>query len=66
MYNIHSDIKFFVNEVFYMAREAHDGANYVRMQKGHSLIFWLIMCFFVIGIPFVIYYTISPNHYWHA
>lgn len=48
-----------------MAREARDGANYVRMQHGHSLIIWLILCGFGLGIPFVIYYTVSPNHYWH-
>ena len=49
-----------------MARTSHDGANYVRMQKGHSIIFWLIMSCFGIGIPFLIYYTCSPNHFWHA
>ena len=49
-----------------MARQAGDGANYVRMQKGHSIIKCLILCCFGIGIPFLIYYTISPNHYWHA
>ena len=49
-----------------MARQAGDGANYVRMQKGHSLIFWLLASVFLVGIPFLIYYTISPNHFWHA
>ena len=48
-----------------MARTAHDGANYVRQQKGHSLLLTLILCCFGIGIPFLIYYSFSPNHYWH-
>lgn len=49
-----------------MARTARDGANYVRMQKGHSILFWLIMCSVGgIGLPFLVYYTVSPNHYWH-
>lgn len=48
-----------------MARTARDGANYVRQQKGHSIILFLILSCFVIGIPFLIYYTISPNHFWH-
>lgn len=48
-----------------MARHARDGANYVRQQKGHSLILWL----FILGpitlwIP-TVYYAVSPNHYWH-
>ncbi len=36
-----------------------------RTQTGHSIILFLILSAFVIGIPFLIYYTISPNHYWH-
>ena len=40
--------------------------KYVRQQKGHSAIIgWLIIgpltCFI---LP--IYWTCSPNHYWHA
>lgn len=42
------------------------GPNYVRQQKGHSIIIWLILSCMGIGIPFLIYYTFSPNHYWHA
>ncbi len=48
-----------------MARTAHDGANYVRQQKGHSLLKMIILSCFLVGIPFLIYYSISPNHYWH-
>lgn len=45
---------------------AKDRAQYFRNQKGHSLLLHL----FVIG-PFTLwipalYYTASPNHYWHA
>lgn len=40
--------------------------HYVRQQKGHSLILWGFLCMIVIGIPWTIYYTVSPNHYWHA
>jgi|GEM_PF-3141522 len=39
--------------------------NYVRVQKGHSLTKHLLFGIFVLWIP-AIYYTISPNHYWHA
>ena len=53
-------------EVTIMPREARDGAQYVRQQKGHSLIKWIILSCFGIGIPFLIYYAISPNHYFHA
>ena len=29
------------------------------------MVFILILSLFGIGIPFLIYYTFSPNHYWH-
>ncbi|MBQ6173951.1 MAG: hypothetical protein IKS31_02965 [Clostridia bacterium] len=48
-----------------MALKGRDGAIYVRAQQGHSIVIWLILSCFVIGIPFVIYYTLSKNHYWH-
>ena len=48
-----------------MAKASRD-VRYVRVQKGHSLIFWIFARFFGIGIPFLIYYSLSPNHYWHA
>ena len=48
-----------------MPKEARDGAQYVRQQKGHSIVLMLILCLFGIGIPFAIYYAISPNHYYH-
>lgn len=38
---------------------------YNREQKGHSLILHLLLGGFVLWIP-AIYFTVSPNHYWHA
>lgn len=39
--------------------------TYVRQQKGHSAIIgWLILGPFTMFI-LPIYWTISPNHYWH-
>lgn len=46
--------------------QGHDGAQYVRQQKGHSLILHLFLICLGIGIFTVPYYTISKNHYWHA
>ena len=40
--------------------------SYVRQQKGHSITGWIIASLFVVGIPWLIYYSVSPNHYWHA
>lgn len=51
-----------------MARKiktSRSGVVYVREQKGHSILFWLLLSCCAIGIPFLIYYTLSPNHYWH-
>ena len=45
-------------------RQARDRAQYVRTQKGHSLTLHLLLGAFVLWIP-AIYYTVSPNHYWH-
>lgn len=46
-------------------RQAADRAQYVRQQKGHSLILHLLLGVFVLWIP-AIYISVSPNHYWHA
>jgi len=40
--------------------------NYQRTQTPHSLTKWILLSFVVIGIFGLIYYTISPNHYWTA
>lgn len=40
---------------------------YTRAQKGHSLTLWIILSvFLVIPVIGLIYYSVSPNHYWHA
>lgn len=38
---------------------------YTREQKGHSIIKHICFGWMALWIP-AIYYTISPNHYWHA
>jgi len=39
-------------------------ANYQRQQTPHSLTKQIMWSFALIGIPGLIYYSISPNHYW--
>ena len=41
--------------------------QYVRAQKGHSLLLWLFLSLVTsgVGLIWVLYYTFSPNHYWH-
>jgi hypothetical protein len=47
-------------------KQARDRAQYVRQQKGHSLILWLFLWGpMTLWIP-TIYFAASPNHYWHA
>jgi len=43
-----------------------DGAQYVRQQKGHSLILHILLLGVGIGFFTIPYYSISKNHYWHA
>jgi len=40
--------------------------NYVREQKGHSIIKHILLCFIGVGLFTIPYYSLSPNHYWHA
>ena len=53
------------------ANQAQEGANNVIVNvagpqpKGHSIIFWLLLSCFGIGIPFLLYFTVSSNHRWH-
>lgn len=43
------------------------GVSYVRPQQGHSLVLWgLLSLFLFIPVIWLIYYSASPNHYWHA
>ena len=48
-----------------MAKTAMDGANYTRVQKGHSIVIHILLCFVGIGLITIPYYSLSPNHYWH-
>lgn len=43
-----------------------DGTQYIRQQKGHSLILHILLCCVGVGIFTIPYITISKNHYWHA
>ena len=49
-------------------RNARDGANYVRIQQGHSVLLHIALAFLTccISLIFTIYYAVSPNHYFHA
>lgn len=40
--------------------------QYVRQQKGHSLTLHIMLIFVGVGMFTVPYYSLSPNHYWHA
>jgi len=42
-----------------------DGAQYIRQQKGHSILLHVCFGWILLWIP-AIYYSISKNHYWHA
>jgi hypothetical protein len=44
--------------------QARDRAQYTRPQTGHSILMHLLFGWLLLWIP-AIYYTISPNHYWH-
>jgi hypothetical protein len=45
---------------------ARDRAQCVRNQKGHSLILNLLLIGPLTLWITTIYYTVSPNHFWHA
>ncbi|GAB3797965.1 hypothetical protein GCM10028798_09770 [Humibacter antri] len=55
-------------QVEYAGRKANKmPVSYTREQKGHSLTGWIIASvLLVIPLIWVIYYSVSPNHYWHA
>jgi len=46
-------------------KQAQDGANYTRQQKGHSITLHLLFGVFVLWVP-TIYFAASPNHFFHA
>ncbi|MDK8173853.1 hypothetical protein QP735_15085 [Curtobacterium citreum] len=40
---------------------------YNRQQTGHSLTLWIILSMFLLfPVVGLIYYSVSPNHYWHV
>ena len=43
-----------------------DKALYTRQQKGHSIIKHILLCCVGVGLFTIPYYSLSPNHYWHA
>ena len=46
-------------------KQSRDRAQYVRQQKGHSwILHWVVLGIFTCFIV-PIYYSVSPNHYWH-
>lgn len=47
-------------------RTAKDNTVYTRQQKGHSLILNLLLIGPLTLFITTIYYSVSPNHYWHA
>lgn len=46
--------------------KGRDKAVYTRQQKGHSLILNLLLIGPLTLFITTIYYSVSPNHYWHA
>ena len=47
-------------------KQGRDRAQYVRQQKGHSFVLhWLVLGMLTAFI-LPIYYSVSPNHYWHV
>lgn len=41
--------------------------SYTRPQTGHSLTKWVIASLFLVfPVIGLVYYSVSPNHYWHA
>jgi hypothetical protein len=41
---------------------------YNRQQTPHSVTAWIVITFFTagLGLIWVVYYSMSPNHYWKA
>ena len=46
--------------------EKENKTSYVREQKGHSLTKHILLCLIGVGLFTIPYYSLSPNHYWHA
>ncbi len=56
-----------VANLILLARENKErkAANHSPSQKGHSLALWIFLSVLGFGIPFIIYYSVSKNHYWY-
>lgn len=48
--------------------QGRPGPQYVRQQRGHSTIKHVVVACFTCGfsLPVTLYYSMSPNHYFHA
>jgi len=55
-----------VPAVYASVKQSRDKAQYTRQQQGHSLTLHILLCFVFVGWVTLPYYSISPNHYWHA
>lgn len=55
-----------VPAVYAQVKQSRDKAQYVRQQRGHSwVVWWLLLGPITLWIP-AVYYSFSPNHYWHV
>lgn len=52
-------------QAYQPVKVSRDRTQYVRQQKGHSLILHLLFGWVLLYIP-AIYISCSPNHYWRA
>lgn len=54
-------------QVVYGGRTANKmPVSYTRPQTGHSLTKHILLAFVGVGFVTIPYYSLSPNHYWHA
>ena len=56
-----------VANLILLARDSKQraAASHSPTQKGHSLVLWIFLSILGIGIPFIIYYSVSKDHYWY-
>lgn len=47
-------------------KQSRDKAQYTRQQKGHSVLKHWVLWGWATAFILPIYYSVSPNHYWHA
>lgn len=48
--------------------QGRPGPQYVRQQQGHSMIKHVVVacCTCGMSLPITLYYSMSPNHYFHS